>query len=51
MFENIQDLSYAEMSVFNFVKFNLDQVQKMSIRELADQSNVSVATVDRFCKK
>lgn len=51
MFKNIQDLSHAEMSVFNYVKFNMDAIQKMSIRELADRSNVSVATVDRFCKK
>lgn len=51
MFKNIHELSHAEMAVFNYVKLHLDKVPNMSIRELAERSNVSVATVDRFCKK
>lgn len=53
MFSNEQISSYneLEMSIFNYVTKNLDKVAYMRIRELADETHVSTATILRFCRK
>ncbi|BCQ33547.1 MULTISPECIES: MurR/RpiR family transcriptional regulator [Erwinia] len=53
MFTNktISTLNALENKVYNFVIKNLNTVVYMTIRELANSSQVSTATVLRFCKK
>lgn len=53
MFSNEQISSYndLELSLFNYISQNMEKVAYMRIRELADETHVSTATVLRFCRK
>jgi DNA-binding MurR/RpiR family transcriptional regulator len=47
----LSTLNALESSVHNYIIKNINAVIYMTIRELADNSGVSTATVLRFCKK
>ncbi|WP_029191016.1 MurR/RpiR family transcriptional regulator [Ornithinibacillus scapharcae] len=53
MFSNevIRFFNELEISIYNYVVKNADKVIYMRIRELADETHVSTATILRFCKK
>lgn len=45
------DLSSVEFDLYRYISSNPDLVIKQTIRELADASHTSTATIMRFCKK
>ncbi len=49
--EVIRFFNELEISIYNYVVKNADKVIYMRIRELADETHVSTATILRFCKK
>lgn len=53
MFSNdiIASFNELETSLYNFICQNRDKVAYMRIRELADETHVSTATILRFCRK
>lgn len=53
MFSNeiIASFNELETSLYNYVCQNMDKVAYMRIRELADETHVSTATILRFCRK
>ncbi|MCM2533238.1 MurR/RpiR family transcriptional regulator [Neobacillus pocheonensis] len=53
MFSNdiIASLNDLETSLYNYICQNSDKVAYMRIRELADETHVSTATILRFCRK
>ncbi|MCM3171770.1 MULTISPECIES: MurR/RpiR family transcriptional regulator [Paenibacillus] len=53
MFSNEQISSYndLELSIYNYISQNMEKVAYMRIRELADETHVSTATILRFCRK
>ncbi|GGB66402.1 MurR/RpiR family transcriptional regulator [Fictibacillus barbaricus] len=53
MFSNeiIASFNELETSLYNHISQNMDKVAYMRIRELADETHVSTATVLRFCRK
>lgn len=53
MFSNeiIASFNELETSLYNYISQNSDKVAYMRIRELADETHVSTATILRFCKK
>ncbi|WP_078411198.1 MurR/RpiR family transcriptional regulator [Priestia abyssalis] len=53
MFSNdiIASFNELEMSLYNYISHNSDKVAYMRIRELADETHVSTATILRFCRK
>lgn len=53
MFSNdmIASFNVLETSLYNYIIQNSDKVAYMRIRELADETHVSTATILRFCKK
>lgn len=53
MFSNEQISSYndLELSLFNYISQHMEKVAYMRIRELADETHVSTATILRFCRK
>jgi DNA-binding MurR/RpiR family transcriptional regulator len=53
MFSNevISSFNDLETSIYNYVCRNGDKVAYMRIRELADETHVSTATILRFCRK
>ncbi|HWO95866.1 MAG TPA: MurR/RpiR family transcriptional regulator [Bacillus sp. (in: firmicutes)] len=53
MFSNemIASFNELEMSLYNYIIQNSDKVAYMRIRELADETHVSTATILRFCRK
>ncbi|MEH7883719.1 MurR/RpiR family transcriptional regulator [Bacillus sp. JJ1609] len=53
MFSNDMIASFNELetSLYNYIIQNSDKVAYMRIRELADETHVSTATILRFCKK
>ncbi|AIQ47412.1 RpiR family transcriptional regulator [Paenibacillus sp. FSL R7-0273] len=53
MFSNEQISSFndLELSIYNYISQNLEKVAYMRIRELADETHVSTATILRFCRK
>ncbi|ENQ3077335.1 MurR/RpiR family transcriptional regulator [Bacillus cereus] len=53
MFSNdiISSFNELETSLYNYICQNSDKVPYMRIRELADETHVSTATVLRFCRK
>lgn len=53
MFSNQQISSFndLELSVYNYISLNMEKVAYMRIRELADETHVSTATIVRFCRK
>ncbi|WP_462412977.1 MurR/RpiR family transcriptional regulator [Neobacillus sp. Marseille-QA0830] len=53
MFSNdiIASFNELETSIYNYICQNGDKVAYMRIRELADETHVSTATILRFCRK
>lgn len=53
MFSNelIASFNELEMSLYNYIVQNSEKVAYMRIRELADETHVSTATILRFCRK
>ncbi|KKI89199.1 RpiR family transcriptional regulator [Bacillus sp. SA1-12] len=53
MFSNdiIASFNELEMSLYNYISQNSEKVAYMRIRELADETHVSTATILRFCRK
>lgn len=53
MFSNEMIASFNELetSLYNYIIQNSDKVAYMRIRELADETHVSTATILRFCRK
>lgn len=49
--EVIQSFNELESSIYNYVCQNGEKVAYMRIRELADETHVSTATILRFCRK
>ena len=49
--EQIKSLNELELSIYNYVLANLQAVQYMKIRELAENTHVSTTSILRFCKK
>ncbi|ASN03609.1 MurR/RpiR family transcriptional regulator [Virgibacillus necropolis] len=49
--EIIASLNELETSLYNYISQNSDKVAYMRIRELADETHVSTATILRFCRK
>lgn len=49
--ETLQTLNEKELQVYRYVETHKEQVGFMRIRELAERSNVSTATILRFVKK
>ncbi|WP_057912335.1 MurR/RpiR family transcriptional regulator [Peribacillus muralis] len=49
--EVIASLNELETSLYNYISQNGDKVAYMRIRELADETHVSTATILRFCRK
>lgn len=49
--EVIASLNDLEMSLYNYISQNQEKVVYMRIRELADETHVSTATILRFCRK
>lgn len=50
-YEQVSRLNTTETYVYNYVVQNIKKVLVMSIRELAEETHVSTATIMRFCKK
>ncbi|WP_088041090.1 MurR/RpiR family transcriptional regulator [Bacillus sp. EAC] len=53
MFSNeiIASFNELEISLYNYISQNMEKVAYMRIRELADETHVSTATILRFCRK
>src|SRR4051812_47299453 len=53
MFSNdiISSFNELDTSLYNYISQNSEKVAYMRIRELADETHVSTATVLRFCRK
>ncbi len=49
--EEIKSFNELELSIYNYVITNLQAVQYMKIRELAENTHVSTTSILRFCKK
>ncbi|MBB2482991.1 MurR/RpiR family transcriptional regulator [Bacillus sp. APMAM] len=49
--EVISSFNELETSIYRYICQNSDKVAYMRIRELADETHVSTATILRFCKK
>lgn len=47
----ITSLNDLEMSLYNYISQHKEKVAYMRIRELADETHVSTATIIRFCRK
>lgn len=45
------DLNDTDMIIYKFIITHLNDINKMSIRELADSTHTSTASILRFCKK
>ena len=50
-YSQVESLNETETYVYNYVVKNTKKVLNESIRELANDTHVSTATVMRFCKK
>lgn len=49
--EIIASFNELETSLYNYICQNGEKVAYMRIRELADETHVSTATILRFCRK
>ncbi|MBO0480770.1 SIS domain-containing protein [Candidatus Enterococcus courvalinii] len=49
--EKIKQLNELEMIVYNYLIANLEEVSKMTIRQLSDACHVSTSTILRCCNK
>ena len=50
-YEQIKSFNDIEMTVYNYMMQNSQNIRYMTIRELADEIHVSTSTIMRFCKK
>lgn len=50
-YRQIAELNETETSIYQYVIKNIPEVVKMSVRDLANATHVSTATVVRFCQK
>ena len=48
--EKIKKLNETEFQIYNFLMDHVAEVSKMTIRELAQMTHVSTATIVRFCR-
>jgi DNA-binding MurR/RpiR family transcriptional regulator len=48
--EKIKKLNETEFQIYNFLMDHVAEVSKMTIRELAQMTHVSAATIVRFCR-
>jgi DNA-binding MurR/RpiR family transcriptional regulator len=48
--EKIKKLNETEYQIYNFLMAHVADVSKMTIRELAQMTHVSAATIVRFCR-
>lgn len=49
--DSTPDLTDLDFEIYKYISDHLEQVTFMRIRELADFTHVSVATIQRFCRK
>ena len=49
--EVIRSFNELETAIYQYICQNGEKVVYMRIRELADETHVSTATIQRFCKK
>ena len=49
--EIIASFNELETSIYNYITQNSEKVVYMRIRELADETHVSTASILRFCRK
>ena len=49
--EKVQSLNDLEMIVYQYILEHMDQIPKLTIRELSAQCHVSTSTILRFCAK
>lgn len=49
--EMIASFNELETSLYNYISQNSEKVVYMRIRELANETHVSTASILRFCKK
>ena len=50
-YKNIKALNKTEASIYNYIIHNMDKVVDMNVRELAEKTFVSTATIVRFTRK
>lgn len=50
-YKNIKALNKTEASIYNFIIHNMEAVVDMNVRELAEKTFVSTATIVRFTRK
>jgi DNA-binding MurR/RpiR family transcriptional regulator len=50
-YDVIASFNELEISLYNYITQNIEKVAYMRIRELADETHVSTATILRFCRK
>ena len=49
--EQLVEFNDLDYGIYNFIIENPEKISYMTIRELADETHVSTATITRFCKK
>ena len=50
-YEEIQKYSETDIRIYKYTVSNFDKIQYMTIRELANETQVSTSTILRFCNK
>ena len=50
-YKQIAKLNDTETNIYQYVIKNINNVLKMSVRDLAEETYVSTATIVRFCQK
>ena len=50
-YEEIQKYNETDIHIYKYIVSNIDKIQYMTIRELANELQVSTSTILRFCNK
>lgn len=50
-YQQIAQLNDTETSIYQYIINHMESVLKMSVRDLANETYVSTATIVRFCQK
>ena len=50
-YEEIQKYNETDIRIYKYIVSNIDTIQYMTIRELANELQVSTSTILRFCNK
>ena len=50
-YEEIQKYTETDIRIYKYIVSNFDKIQYMTIRELANEIQVSTSTILRFCTK